>query len=101
MSLVSMLNKRNQPYNILMRDTVIHIVPRRHESEVPADIGFGPAIVELFGIFIVKDSALWAQYAEDVPSLVNILGEIMRKHVSLSKEDFASLAVEAGALYEE
>jgi len=101
MALVNLLNRRNQPYNILMRDTIIHIVPRRHENEVPADIGFGPAIVELFGIFIVKDSALWAKYAEDLPSLVTILGEIMRKHVSLAKEEFSSLAVEAAALYEE
>ena len=84
MALVSLLNRRNQPYNLLMRDTVIHIVPRRHESEVPAEVGFGPAIVELFGVFIVKNPELWTRYADDVPSLVNILAEIMRKHVSLS-----------------
>lgn len=63
---------------------MIHIVPRRHESEVSGEIGFGPAMVELFGIFIVKHPDLWNKYTEDTSSLASLLIEIMRTRVSLS-----------------
>jgi len=51
---------------------------------VSGEIGFGPAMVELFGIFIVKHPDLWNKYTEDTSSLASLLIEIMRTRVSLS-----------------
>lgn len=59
--IVDVLNERNQPYNLLIRDHIVHIIPRQLETNVQAcNLGFGPAMVELFGVFIIKSEELWA-----------------------------------------
>jgi len=89
---IDVLHKRNQPYNLLIRDQLIHIIPRQLETQVTAcNLGFGPAMVELFGIFVVKSEELWAKYKDYPDQLAITLIDVIKKHVSLGPEEFEDL----------
>lgn len=63
MILIRHLNKINQPYNIIALNHSIHIIPRQIETNIDkGKFGFCPAMVELFGVFIVKDQFSWNHY---------------------------------------
>lgn len=53
MKLLEILHNKNQPYNLMIRNSVVHIVPRQIENKSDGTI-FGPAFFELYGILIVK-----------------------------------------------
>ena len=92
---LGVLHTRNQPYNLLIRDHLIHIIPRQLETQVTAcNLGFGPAMVELYGIFIVKSEELWAKYKDDPDQLALTLIDVIKKHVSLGPEEFEDLKKE-------
>ena len=92
---LDILHKLNQPFNILIRDELIHIIPRQLETQVTAcNLGFGPAMVELYGVFIVKSEELWAKYKDEPDQLAVTLIEVIKKHVSLGPEEFEELKKE-------
>jgi len=94
-AVIDVLHKRNQPYNLLIRDQLIHIIPRQLETQVTAcNLGFGPAMVELFGIFVVKSEELWAKYKDDPDQLAITLIDVIKKRVSLGPEEFEDLKKE-------
>jgi hypothetical protein len=94
-AVIDVLHIRNQPYNLLIRDQMIHIIPRQLETRVTAcNLGFGPAMVELFGIFVVKSEELWAKYKDDPDQLAMALIDVIKKHVSLGPEEFEDLKKE-------
>ena len=103
MKLPSYLNSRDQPYNILIRDDLIHIIPRQHESALNDCVdlfGFGPAMVELFGVFIVKNCDTWGQYLDDSDSLAHLLIEVIKNKVSLRDDDFKAMQKEVIKFYD-
>ena len=58
--IVDVFHENNQPFNLLIRDQIIHLIPRQIESSIAqTEIGFGPAMVELFGVYIVKSEEIW------------------------------------------
>ena len=93
MVLLDVLHARDQPYNMLVRDHSIHIIPRQMESSLAecSHLGFRPAMVELFGIFLVKSASLWEEYAERREELVHMLAQTVREKVSLSEEVFEEI----------
>ena len=92
---LDVLHTRNQPYNLLIRDQLIHIIPRQLENQVTAcNLGFGPAMVELYGIFIVKSEELWAKFKDEPDQLALTLIDVIKKHVSLGPEEFEDLKKE-------
>ena len=63
----------------------MHIIPRQLESNVPiGELGFGPAMVELFGVFILKSDVVWAEHKDNPEKLAQLLIEVIKKNVSLS-----------------
>jgi hypothetical protein len=40
---------------------------------VITELGFGPAMVELFGVFIIKSGEVWEQHRNDDEKLCGIL----------------------------
>lgn len=58
------------------------------------EYGFGPAMVELFGVFIVKDPETWAKYKDQPEVLSEKLKCLTRDKVSLSDLAFNELLVE-------
>jgi hypothetical protein len=54
-------------------------------------IGFGPAMIELLGVYIVKQATVWESYREKKDLLVHELVKIMKEKVSLSDQDFSHL----------
>jgi len=58
------------------------------------EFGFGPAMVELFGVFIVKDPETWAKYKDRPEELSEKLKTLIREKVSLSDKAFNDLIVE-------
>lgn len=93
MKVVNVMHERNQPYNIIMRQKVIHIIPRQLESMVAIDdqFGFGPAMIELYGIFIIKRADVWQQHEGKSHELAVELIKIMREKVSVTAEVFNEL----------
>lgn len=47
MVLLDVLNARNQPYNMIVRDHIIHIIPRQIESTMAdcSHLGFSPGMI--------------------------------------------------------
>ncbi len=57
----------------------MHIIPRQLESQVNNNhLGFGPAMVELFGVFIVKSEELWSEYKDKPNELSELLIDVIR-----------------------
>lgn len=90
MTLIHLLNERNQPYNIIIRDRTIYVIPRQVETNLKGD--FGPAMLELFGVFIIKSVEKWDAYNEEATPLALI--KEMKENVGLGDEEFESIKIE-------
>jgi hypothetical protein len=61
------------------------------------NLGFGPAMVELFGVLIVKSDSLWNENKDNPDKLAQLLINVIKEHVSLKQEEFEELKKEIEA----
>lgn len=73
-----------------MFSDVVHIVPRQLQTNCDSSV-IGPAILELFGLLLVKSFDLSTKQPEEIGSY---LLKILETKVSLTAEEFERLTAE-------
>eukprot|EP00347_Sterkiella_histriomuscorum_P017732 403348207 len=63
--IINLLNHHQQPYNLVLTNSKIHIIPRQPDGLIDKDI-LSTAFLELYGALIIKSEYVWNEITKDM-----------------------------------